>query len=205
MALNYPGPYEVRIFYTVTVGSVALEHTQRLNCNVSPHADPGEEFNDITVVTRGPLGGGAGFSTLKSAVDDYVALMRGIYNTTTANIDRAELWRYTPGTFEAAFVSAYNIDLPGTIASATVQAGEAILTFRTIEGGIMKLAYEESYLPPGGAQSLGVVTGPAAAIRDYVLGSSNWILARDTSYPFAGYRYNPGQNEAIFKKRFRQL
>lgn len=205
MALNYPGPYEVRIYYTVTIGTVALEHTQRLNCECSPNPSPGEPFDDIVVINRGPLGGGPGFSGLHTAVDAYVALMRPLFHSGSANIDRAELWRYEEDSFEASFVSAYNIDLAGSSAVAATPAGEVIMTFRTIEGGIMKLAYEEASFAAGASASLGIITGPFAAMRDYVLSSSNWILARDTSYPFAGYRFNPGSNEAIFKKRYRNI
>jgi hypothetical protein len=43
----------------------------------------------------------------------------------------------------------------------------------------------------------------AATLLALVEGTDNWMLARDTSYPIAGMNYLHGQNERIFRKRYR--
>ena len=65
MTLNFPGPYQVRIFYTTTSSSVAQVHMQALNLFIPSEPDPGTAFVDITPAW--PAGGTP--TTLKAAVD----------------------------------------------------------------------------------------------------------------------------------------
>ena len=133
MAVNFPGPYEIRLKYNTVVSGVTLVHTQRLSCAVAGD-DPGvgQAFSAIDVGRR--VGGAIALST---AVNNYVNLMKVFYSNVSGNvIVSAELWKYIAGTFDASFVSAYPIDVAGTSASAIQAAGQSIVTMRSTNGGV---------------------------------------------------------------------
>lgn len=195
MAINYPGPYEVRIYYTVNT----LVHSQRLNCRLASAPSPGDAFDDIDVLRRDD----SPFS-LKDEVDDWVALMLPLFSTAApSTIDYAELWAYEAESFDASFVSTYPIALTGTSGSSYQPASQYIITFRTEEGGIMKLSFMETIVVPGIRDTLPLASVAGDAIADAIVAGTVPWLARDTSYPFACIAAYPGQSEAVFKKRFR--
>lgn len=201
MAQNFPGPYELRIAYTTTpTGLPTLPHTQRLNLNLTSPPNPGDAFNNINAVTRG------GISTpdLASAVEAWLGLVDNLYHT-SATFGPVELWSYAPLSFDAQFISSYNPTISaGVETTAAAPAGQHIMTFRSQEGGIMRL----SFMEPAGVLSGAVDSYPTGfpnqdAVFAFVIGSTNWILARDTSYPFAALKLLQGQNEKTFRQRFR--
>ena len=207
MATNYPGPYEIRIFYTVTYATGgALTHEQRLNVVCAPEPDPGTEF-DAIYVQNAPLS----TTTLDSVVDQWVTYIKTQFNSGSVSIDYAELWKYTAGTFLSEFVSSYTIGVAGTSGSSVVPCQQSIFVFRSKEGGIMKISLLETVnnlnnVPIG-------YSGLSAAqkdIVDYVInvnfpssGAGNWFYARDTSQPFSFVKLYLGQFEKLYKKRFR--
>lgn len=198
MALNFPGPYEVRLVYSTTpAGFPILIHEQRLNCQIDSAPVPGETFDNITVLTRS----GANIA-LDVAVDDWLVLIKPMFGTTTEFV-LAELWKYAPDSFDATFISSYEILELGTGVGATQVAGQVIQTFRTINGGIMRLSFMESSIASGVSQTPPFTPAVFNTIADFVTSASNWIYARDNSYPIARFKVNPGQNEALFKRRFR--
>lgn len=194
MATNYPGPYELRIFYTVS----SLTHVMRLNCTVIGTPTPGTPFSGIDI--DDDL---LGTEDLETATDDLVALMQPLFNSGNTTIDYAELWKYTPGTFEASFFSTYSIGVAGTSGSVYNSAGQAIFVFRSLEGGIMKVVLMETVLPLAGPDTGVLANAQAEAFKNHFLTGANRWIARDTSPPFAFKAMFSGQNEATFKKRYR--
>lgn len=191
--LNYPGPYEVRIFYTVG----GLTHSQRLSCDVAVDDEPGLPFSsyDVHRVGDTPL-------ALDAAIDAYITLIKPFFQN-TVTFTHAELWRYEPLTFNADFYSTYTINVVGTHASAAYNGGQLILTFRTLGGGVLKLNYMETSYQMGLPTGLSGAPAAVQALVNFVLSTGNWIIARDTTYPFAFMRQFPGQNEAVARKRWR--
>lgn len=199
MAINFPGPYELRIFYTVAVsGGLTLTHSQRLNVALTADPDPGTAFGLITVNR-----GGASTDTLETVLNEWIALVRTIYNTSNTSFTLAELWKYEAQSFEASFVSAQDISLGGSAAGGNVVTGQAIFTFRSAEGGVLKVNFMESILASGNKLQYAALSADGKAIVDYIIAVDGPFLARDTSQPFAFIATYPGQNEALFKKRFR--
>lgn len=199
--LNFPGPYEIRLFYTTTpTGVTPIQHSARYNCNLLTSPVPGTVFSAIQIVLRS-----GATASLSTYMDAHAARMQPLYPSAANNtIDYAELWHYTPGTFEAEFVSVYPINLPGTNAGTATGSAQQIITYRTMEGGIMKMSFMEMAASAGGVPD----TPPFAvagleAIQLFTVGNANGFIGRDTSYPFATIAVYPGQNEALFKKRFR--
>ena len=202
MATNYPGPYEVRVFYSVdaTPGGVK-EHVLKLSCNIDGSPAAGTAFTAINIVRRAGL-----MDTLDSAVDGLVSVLRPFYNSGDASFDRAELWRYAPESFDATYVSTYDISLAGSAAAATVPASAAILTMRTTEGGTMRLTLIDTIvddqLPFQRADFGGA--GKEEDLAAFMVDDPNvWFIGRDTSYPITMLRLFYGQNEATFKSRYR--
>jgi hypothetical protein len=200
MTLNFPGPYQLRFHYTTANSSFAAKgHTQKLNINLSPDPAPGTPFSGITA-----LNGVGGTQALNALVDAYLNLVKAIYANAANNTwDYVELWKYDPGTFDASFVSVYNTAVAGTSASPMNTANEQIMTFRTLEGGVMRVHYEESVKSIGVADSAPFADAALEAIRAYIGDTPKPFLGADTSYPFATIALYPGQNEALFKNRFR--
>jgi hypothetical protein len=194
MTTNFPGPYEVRINYVVAT----RPHQQRLNLRVDGTPVAGvDDFTTIDALRRDD----APFA-LDGEVDDWVDLMKVFYNSTDADFTNAELWKYEPLSFDASFVAAYDIGVAGTSGTSTQPASQIIATFRTQEGGIMKINLMDVVTSPGQPITPPYAGSVAALFNPVVNGTVPW-LARDTSYPIAHIRTYPGQNEALFKKIFR--
>jgi len=195
MAINYPGPYEVRINYTVAGRS----HQQRLNVRIDGTPVAGvDDFTTIDALRRDdtPV-------ALDSEVDDWVDLIKVYFNSTDGDIVNAELWKYEAESFNADFVAAYDIAVAGTSATATSPASQLMWTFRTQEGGVMKISLMDVHVTPGAKISPPYTSGNLAVANAVVLGTSPW-LARDTSYAIANIGLYPGQNEKLFKDIYRQ-
>lgn len=193
MVQYYPGPWEVEIFYT----DGGITHKQRLNCIVVAAGDVGDPFSAFTVQPRS----GANIA-LNTAVDAYVALMRPLLAATT-NITIANLYSYTPDSFDKDFQATYDINLLGS-GGGTVQLNHyAMLTFTTQLGNNMKI----QWMDDNSTEQNRIPIRDAAAVHlnmaNYLTGASNWIIARDGSYPVGKLNRVSGQNEALFKRRNR--
>lgn len=204
MTINYPGPFELRIRYSDDqLSGPVLEHIQRLN--VSLVGTPAQaddfgnyEFNDIN---------GATGVSLDTLVEDYLAVFNALYSGNN-DVGLIDLWKYpTPQSFDAVFWSTYTPTANvGTAGGVDVAASQDIYTFRTQEGGVMKLSLMEDNNTPGNPIVAGSLGAAEAALVDFILNGdgasySAPFLGRDTSYPFAFIKQFPGQNEATWKKR----
>lgn len=197
---NFPGPYEVRFTYNANGNtSVLLNHAMRFSCDLQAVPAPGTAFNLIYVKNRlnsmNP--------TLQSAVDAWVVLLKAILHTSSTIIG-AELWRYDAGTFDATFVSAYAINVVGTSSTASGAARQDIVTFRSTNGSTIRFSVLEAGLSlPSGKYAPLAGNADMDAIVNFLLSDNCWMIARDNGMPFYGLNLFVGQNEALFKKRFR--
>jgi len=199
MAKNFPGPFEVRIFYTTTLSTIPLTHEMRLNFDPNAAVAPGTDFSLVPVVNH--LGS---VSDLETELLAWIALMAPIYHN-SATFDFAECWEYTPLTNDAKFVSTYDISDVGTSSTQSFNSGQAMFLFRTREGASMRINLMESIIVSGQPRAGSALVTAEANLVNYVIDPAvgGYWLGKDTSYPFAFTRLFPGQNEAIFKKRFR--
>lgn len=201
MTLNFPGPQQLRIFYTIDAESLgALQHVMQLNfiSAVTP-LTPGTAFVDIDVVKAG-----SGQSHLEVTTDDLVVLLKALLAADDATIDYAECWQFDVGTFDATYISSYTIGVAGTAVVAATAAAEAIYSFRSQEGGNMRVVLMELSTPPGASLGYSDLNAANQAWVDHFKHATLApYVARDTSYPIAFTRLHPGQSEALFKKRYR--
>jgi len=204
MAINYPGPYELRIKYTPTsLTTPLLQHIQRLNIALVETAAQGDTFANYDIKDK------AGDTTiaLSVVVEDWLTKLMASYPN-TVDVDSVELWKYpTAQSFDAVFWSAYTPTANvGTSGGAIQAAQQNIYVFRTQEGGIMKLSPMETVQPAGAPEAYASMEAYQTAIVDFILDGDGAtytapFLGRDTSYPFAFNQMFPGQNEKLWKER----
>ena len=141
MAVNFPGPYELRIFYTATISGEVYNHTCRLSMLNVDYSGVGDDFDTIEVTARD-----ASVQTLDVLTDNLIADVRE-FHSSEITYDRAELWEYEEGTFNAFFVSTYTVGVDGSAAASAVLDSQTILSFRTSAGGIAKLDLRHTSFP----------------------------------------------------------
>lgn len=193
MAINYPGPYEVRIFYHTNEAAAIADHVLRLSCNMNVVASPGDPFSSWSATKRDGTG-----VVLSTAVDALIVLVKPFFHSSTDFI-YAELWEYTPSSFDAIFRSSYTIGVSGTSASVTVSAAQTVVSFRTATGGIFKVDMRGTISNP----AIGISFPTAITIVDnlaaHLVGASSPWIGRDNGYPLSPIRYLPGQNERAWR------
>lgn len=200
MTSNFPGPYQIRYYYTVTpTAHVALQHVLQWNCDITGTIPVGTNFNIIPCVRR------QGADTmLDDVITSLNAVFRPMFNSVTTAISHAELWKFDAGTFDGSFVSTEDISLAATGAGTDVVWSEQIYTYRSQEGGVMKVHLMEGDNAPGGPLDYADMNAATQAFTDWWTDdATSYSLARDTSYPMAFMRMFPGQSEALFKRRSR--
>lgn len=200
MAVNYPGPYELRLNYRVGIDTeLPLDHQLRLSLFTDIMPTPGDEFVDIDIVPRVIAN-----RALSLVTDELVTLLQPFYTAAGTAFLNAELWAYVAGTFDASWISAYEINEVGTSVVVEQLAGQSIYTYRTIEGGLFKLTLMECNHYQSVSMVYPDLTADNQALVDFcVADDESWFLARDTSYPLLFLKLHPGQNEHLFKRRFR--
>jgi len=193
MPTNFPGPYAVEINYQVT----GLNHKMLLNTIVDGSVTVGQDPTTINLLTKG-----GGTVALSTAVDAWVTLMRGEL-TSAADISTYDFWQYTTGTFERTYVTSGAIGVSGNSSGANVLAGYRRVSFRTQVGGIGYFTLlegvgtgSEQFAPPFPRAS-------TRAIADFMISDDAWMIARDNGYFVAPIRESQGQNESVFRKRYR--
>lgn len=204
MAINYPGPYEIRFRYTDPgVAGAVVQHRSNVNVSLVEPAAQGDVFGNYDINDKD----GATVISLATVVEDWLTIFNALFDT-TMTIDSVELWKYeTPLSFDATFWSSY---APTANAGTSVGTGQAasqnIYSFRSQEGGNMKVEAIESLQVLGPPEAYAAMAAGNQAVVDYVLGGDTVtytapFLARDTSYPFSFNRMFPGQNEKLWKDR----
>lgn len=193
MAANFPGEYEVRLSYQTDEPAVINQHEVRFSMNMVTAGNPGDPFSSFVAAQR--VGAGIQLDTWMTST---AALLQPLFNT-AVNFQVAELWRYTPLTFDAAFISTFTVALAGTGAAPTVDASQAIITFRSQNGGIMRLDLRGVAIVAGGRESFPTLNASINALAGWLTGATNPVVARDNGFPFSELSYLPGQNERAWK------
>lgn len=199
MAANKPGPYEIELNLGGWV-SPSREHVLRISVAAlgSPVAGTLPSAIDIQKT-------GGATAKLDVVTNQLWSFLRPAYHTSISVIGYT-LWKYVPGTLAKDFVSSGSVTTPtGTNGTAANIAGQSTLTFRSANGGIMKLVLIEPSF--SGDTSTPLIPNAAgstqAKIAAYILSADNVALARDDSYPIAALRDSRGQNEKIWRKVYR--
>lgn len=198
MAQNFPGPYELRIFYNATFASITYSHVARLSLDIASPPDVGEDFLTIIPIHRD----GSVLKDLDEVKDDLITVLQPLFHTST-NFVNAELWKYETDTFDSSFVSVSTIGLVGTSSTATAADAQTIWTLRTTNGGIGKLDLRHTIAAQG--VYLDYPTGSAIVddVFDYLSAADSVFIARDDGWLAAPFKYLPGVNERMTRRRLR--
>lgn len=187
---NFPGPYEVEIFYT----SEGRQHIQRLNCDTVSAPSVGDAPNTINLDTRDVVG-----VQLDTAVAAWALLIAGTFHT-SASIDSFNFWQYAPLTTNRTFITSGLLGQAGLSTSSNNGLHQATGTFRTIGGNIMKVVLLETIQTFQSRVPYATASNSLKAISDFVVSGSNWVLARGDTFPISPLNWVGGQNEALFKR-----
>lgn len=199
MAENLPGPYEIE-FDLQGWTSPARSHVLRFSVAAvgSPAAGSLPTAIDIQKM-------GGGTAKLNVVANQIWGFVRTLYHTSISAVGYT-LWRYVPGTLAKDFISAGALTTPaGLSASVATVAHQTTLTFRSANGGVMKVVFLETSL--GGDTRTTLIPNSGGTLiplfASYVMSADNVILARDDAYPVAALRDSRGQNERIWREVFR--
>lgn len=199
MAENLPGPYELE-FELSGWSSPARTHLLRFSCAVLANPPAGTLPTAIDVQKTG--GATAKLNIVANQIWEFIRLF---YHTSVVSAGY-QLWKYVPGTLAKDFIAAGTLTNPaGSSATAITAAHQVTLTFRSANGGIVKIVLLESIMT-GDTRTV-LVANPAGTapqrLASYVLSADNIVLARDDSYPIAALRDSRGQNERVWREIFR--
>lgn len=199
MAENMPGPYEIE-YELQGWASPARSHVLRFSVAAVGSPAPGSLPTTIDIQKTG-----GATAKLNVVANQIWGFLRPLYHSSISAVGY-QLWRYIPGTLAKDFISTGALTTPaGSSASAATVAHQTTLTFRSANGGIMKIVLLETSL--GGDTRITLVPNPAGTLvpllASYVLSADNVILARDDAYPVAALRDSRGQNERIWREVYR--
>lgn len=198
MAVNFPGPFEARFSILTNEAGGVGQHQLRLSTQVPGGVNPGQSFGTIFPEQRG----GAVDISLQSACEALLGLINGFYATTSA-FGAIELWEYIPDSFDAVFRSAYSPSTEPNGGATTVPASQTYFTFRTINGGIMKLCLMGTTIVEDSSQAYPTGDSEVNAVFAAFLADTSIWWGRDNSFPIAGLKFLPGRNEDLWKKLYR--
>jgi len=189
---NSISPGYVKLFYDNLVGTVNFRHTA-----VIP-VTPEDEGGGVWTLQR--RGGGTNIA-LPDAMDEYVALVKGIVNASTT-FTVAELWSKPTPESDPMFIELYEIGVVGTDGGSASAANQMTLTFRSTEGGTGRTVVmgtvvlpNQSFLPPSWTGATGI-----GEIADYVCAADTWVTCRDGGFAYAPIRAMTKTNDVVRRK-----
>lgn len=193
MASNFPGPFEIEIVSIVQ----GVEHKQRLNCTLTGSWAIGDAPDTLNMLTKD-----GGNTQLDTAVTAWVTSMQPFF-ASDYSWTAYTVWQYLAGTFDRVFVTTGALNITGSGTGSTNLAHQSIFTFRSGEGGILKIVQNEDTNTGQIREAYSQLGASAQSFMDFVVSDGSWIMARDTSFPVASLNRIGGQNESVFKKRYR--
>lgn len=199
MAENLPGPYEIE-YELQGWTSPARQHVLRFSVAAVGSPSAGALPTTIDIQKTG-----GATAKLNVVANQIWGFLRTLYAPAISAVGY-QLWRYVPGTLAKDFISTGALTTPlGTASGSPTAAHQTTLTFRSANGGILKVVLLETNL--AGDTRITLVPNPAGTLiplfASYVLSADNVILARDDAYPVAALRDSRGQNERIWREIFR--
>lgn len=187
----------LRLNYSVnlTPGGV-LEHKQDNYIRVVSDPDIGEVMDAITLELRN-----GSTMLVMDVADEWGALIEDIY-ADTASFGNWQLLKIAANTSIAVFYSQYDIGHVGSSAAANVPAWQSTFTCRTLGGKWAKLQFMESSY---GTQTSIIPPYPteAANLMTYACNPLTPFLGLDNNYLWASMHFSNGQNEKLWRARYR--
>lgn len=191
---NYPGPFELRIYYQTAQGAASTNSQFRVSLDLASDPGPGLNFDDYAVKRRD-----LSSEDLGTLTDELVTILRPFFNSASASLINAELWKYEVGTYNAQFYASYTLGLAGTSGSSTQAWNQVVITFRSTSGGSARLTLMQTVKVTNVTDPYPFADTQAADLAAWAVGAQSWVLARDGGYLHSPKNYMSGQNEHLFK------
>lgn len=137
-----------------------------------------------------------------TALTSLIDLIKGLYHTsdeftrvdwfTQADCESAPVWKRTYD---------FGGGLAGESSAADVAWGQAVLTFKTSNGGRFKLQLMESIILPNQKVALDAVgAGTVTDIKEALLDDTDFVVGYDNGYPAAALNYVTKINDSLRRK-----
>lgn len=194
---NTPGEFELRFKYRTVASGFTRSHQHRMSVNLDDPLTPGLAFGAYDVIQRD-----AAVQDLAVFVAAYMGVLQPLFHT-SADFPVVELWRYTPGTFDAQFWAALALAVNGTSASAAVVDGQSIITFRTAGGGSARVSLMEGIANVAATSAFPTSSAVVNTYAAFVSSSATPFVGRDNTFIIVPINWLPGTNEALTKGRIR--
>lgn len=191
---NLPGPYEIE-FSLDGWTSPNRQHVIRHSVAVVGSPTAGTLPTAIDVQKMG--GGTAKLNVVANQIWEFYRLF---WNNTIL-CSGYQLWKYVPGTLGKDFISTGTVTNPAASGGGGINAAQLTQTYRSANGGILKLVLLETNQSGDARITLvpNAAGTPSQKLAAYVMSADNVILARDDAYPVNPLRDSRGQNEKIWR------
>lgn len=195
MVANMPGPYEIEFELT---GWTAPARSHLFRVSVAAVGSPTAGSLPTAIDIQKMGGSTAKLNVVANQIWEFVRL----WFTSSIACNNYTLWRYVPGTLAKDFISAGTMTNPaGSAGGSLIPSHQVTLTFRSANGGILKVVLLES--TQGGDTRAVLTANPAGTppqrLASYMMSADNVILARDDAFPVTPLRDSRGQNEKIWR------
>lgn len=194
----YDGVFELRFSYSVPVaGQVTLPHQHTIDVNVQGFPDVGTAFADIILIQKN-----SGEIQLNTWVELYMTRLQPFFSTGT-EFSVVELWQYPLTGTNATWVSVYDLGIAGTSGSPANPAQQSTLTIRSAAGGILRHQLMEVVFLGQGQENPPFAQSEVTNLVTFLTDVQSPVRARDDGYLVAPLRWSLGQNEKVWRKRYR--
>lgn len=199
---NYDGQYELQLNYGTTISSrlIPHRHTVDVRIAIADAPEAGDLFSDITLTNRN-----GSTQTLETFVLAYMAVLQPLWRPTT-EFTTAELWQYLPEpSQDKTFIAVRTLSIPGSApAGLDLEAQQLTMTFRSTSGGIMRIQLMEHSLAGNNVQTSPFTPASLNTLATFVTNPAQPFVARDNQHPITVIRAGLGQNEKLWRKRYRE-
>lgn len=139
---------------------------------------------------------------LSTAITNYLIVFKPFHATTT-DIVSVECWFYETEESDPIWVYTHEIGEVGTGAATALLMGQAVFSFRTAGGNVLKAFIMEpsSNVNPNQRQSYPWPAGLIANYGNYVISSASIFRGRDGFRPVTGIWMTTKYNDALRKRR----
>lgn len=191
MAHNSLAPGFVKLYYSFN----SITHVQTLPVkpqgSITVGSEPDFEQNDGTPVA------------MSAAIDEYVTLFEQYFGSTT-NVLYAEFWSQPLSTDDPIWVYTHAIGTVGASGTASANASQLVITYRTSLGGLFKHYFMEIT----GAVALNtrdpypfVASSTNDLMSTYLMAPEGWIYGRDGGELVVPLYATSKTNDALRKRR----
>jgi hypothetical protein len=143
---------------------------------------------------------GGTYNPWTAAVDAFVLVLKAQLNTSDSIVS-ADLFTQASPTATPVFVATYSVNVAGTSSSADLALGELVLTWRTDDGGLLRMYIMECVISNNYRQSRATAGSTIQALFDFVTASSGFVFGRGGGVPIAPI-FATGKINDVLRKKF---